>query len=294
MNTGTHYMQTSTRNLKSMLSASLGWLALLLLALSPAVSHAQNGTWNNAAGGSWANAANWSGSVIASGSGNTADFSELTLGVAPFVTLDGALTIGNLLFGDQGNAYGWTLNPGSGGPLTLAGGTPTITVNNQTATVAPGLAGSAGLTKAGNGTLLLGGTNSYLGTTTVSAGTLQMPAAAVSAATVPTPLVFMSFNNTNAAGTTVNNDGSGGAAMNGGIIGTAAIVGGGRLGGNALSIPATVNAGYVEITNSVVLFSGSTAWTVGMWIKTTTAGGVYLYQGNGSWNNTGGANTIST
>jgi len=152
MNTTPHY----TKNTKF---AQSRWLALLLatvLAPMPSV-FAANGTWTNSVGGSWATAANWTNSVIAAGSGNTADFSELSLGTAPTVTLDGAQTIGNMIFGDQGNTYGWTLNTGTGGPLTLAGGTPTITVNNQTTTVGVGLAGSAGLVKAGSGTLVLSG-----------------------------------------------------------------------------------------------------------------------------------------
>ena len=47
----------------------------------------------------------------------------------------------------------------SGGALTLDGTTPTIT-NAATATINSNLVGSAGLTKSGNGTLVLGGTNS--------------------------------------------------------------------------------------------------------------------------------------
>ena len=111
--------------------------------------------------------------------------------------------------------------------------------------------------------------------------TSKLPTPVVNASTVPTPLLYLSFDNV--SGSIVNNDGSGGSVMNGTLTGTASIVSGGRLGGNCLSIPATLNAGYVAITNSVVLFSGSTAWTVALWMKTTAAGGVYLYQGNGAW-----------
>lgn len=133
--------------------------------------HAASGTWSDLNGGSWANSANWSGGTIATGSGNTADFSTLTLGSSPTLTLDGAQTIGNLKFGDVGNAYGWTLNTGSGGPLTLAG-TPVIIVSNQTTTVGLVLAGTVGLGKGGLGTLVLTGANTYTGTTTVTNGTV--------------------------------------------------------------------------------------------------------------------------
>ena len=87
------------------------------------------------------------------------------------MTLDGAQTIGNLRFGDAGNAYGWTLNTGSAGPLTLAG-TPVIIVSNQTTTIGLVLAGTVGLGKGGPGTLVLTGANTYTGTTTITNGTV--------------------------------------------------------------------------------------------------------------------------
>ena len=90
------------------------------------------------------------------------------------MTLDGSYTIGNIVFGDQGNAHNWTLSPGSGGTLTcmVSNGMPTITVINQTATIAAVLGGSLGLAKAGSGTLVLTAANSYTGPTLVSGGTL--------------------------------------------------------------------------------------------------------------------------
>jgi autotransporter-associated beta strand protein len=265
-------------------------MGLALLA-STLISRAASGTWITDASGVWSAPANWLNGTIAGGTDATADFSTINITADRTVTLDSAQSAGALLFGDTSGGQNWFLNASGGSVLTLAvsSGSPTITVAN-TATINAPLAGTAGLTKTGNGTLVLGGTNNYSGTTTISTGTLKLPAPVVNASTVPTPLLYMSFDNV--SGSTVNNDGSGGAAMSGTLTGSATIVSGGRLGGNALSIPATVNAGYVLITNSVVPFSGSSAWTVAMWIKTTTAGGVYLYQGNGAWNNTGGANTV--
>jgi autotransporter-associated beta strand protein len=132
--------------------------------------------WTNLAGGSWPTNSNWSGNIAGTGSGNTADFSTLTLGSAPTVTLDGARTIGNLIFGDVGNAYGWILTNGTGGPLTLDAGTntPDILVSNQTTTISATLAGTNGLTKTGNGTLVLSAANTYTGGTTINAGIVKM------------------------------------------------------------------------------------------------------------------------
>ena len=147
-------------------------LIAVVLGVSARSVSAASGTWTNLAGGSWTNNANWGGGVIATGNGNTANFSTLTLGTAPMVTLDGAQTIGNLSFGDVGNTYGWTLNTGSAGPLTLAvsSGSPVITVSNQATTIGLVLAGTAGLIKQGAGTLVLTNANTYTGTTLVSNG----------------------------------------------------------------------------------------------------------------------------
>ena len=135
-------------------------------------------TWTNVLGGSWAAGANWDGGTIASGSGNTADFSTLILGGSWVATLDGARTIGNLIFGDQGNTYNWTVGTGSGGPLTLAvsSASPTIMAKNGTTTISPVLAGSAGMTKTGAGILSLASEDTYSGLTVISNGVLQLSA----------------------------------------------------------------------------------------------------------------------
>lgn len=63
----------------------------------------------------------------------------------------------------------------AGNTLTLAGTTPTITVNNTRhhQVILSPIAGSAGLTKEGAGTLVLRGANVYTGGTTVNSGTLS-------------------------------------------------------------------------------------------------------------------------
>jgi autotransporter-associated beta strand protein len=135
-------------------------------------------TWTGSFGGSWTIASYWSNNVIAGGAGVTADFSQLTMSSDQVVSLDGARTIGHLIFGDAGGAYNWQLDTGSGGPLALDAGAnpPTISVLTNTATLSVVLDGSSGLTKIGNGTLSLTANESYTGGTVVEAGTLSVGA----------------------------------------------------------------------------------------------------------------------
>lgn len=104
----------------------------------------------------WNNAAN-----------NTAVFGNAN-GAAGTVTLGTGITVGGLTFNAAGSGN-YTL---SGTTIILAGSTPTITTNVN-ATINSGITGSAGLTKSGTGTLVLGGTNTYSGGTVINAGTLS-------------------------------------------------------------------------------------------------------------------------
>lgn len=161
-----------------------------------------NGAWTQIAAGdasgTWSNAdtANWSAGAVADGSGFTADFSTLDITAvtaASSITLGEPRTIGNLIFGDTDNTTvsRWILAAAGGNGLTLAGTTPTITVNNlgngsitnSTVTISAVISGGSGLTKDGTGTvasqstfgkgvLLLSGANDYTGGTTISSGAL--------------------------------------------------------------------------------------------------------------------------
>ena len=162
------------------LTALLAVVAFLSLSLDcPAASS----TWTNLLGGSWTNVLSWTNNVIATGSGNTGDFSQLSLGAARTVSLDGAQTIGNLIFGDLGNTYGWTLNASATNAtlpaaniltLSVVSGSPVITVNGQTNSIGLVVAGSQGMTKAGPGTLSLNAVNTYSGLTLVNGGVLVL------------------------------------------------------------------------------------------------------------------------
>jgi len=140
-----------------------------------------NGTYN--ASGSWSVPQHWNPLGPANGTGNIADFSQVTSydSSADTVTLDGTYTIGTLHFGDAAGAnHSWNLNTGSGGPLTLSAssGIPNIIVDNsQAATINAVLAGT-GFTKNGNGTLTLAcsTSNTFTGQTMVLSGSLVLDA----------------------------------------------------------------------------------------------------------------------
>jgi autotransporter-associated beta strand protein len=119
------------------------------------------GTWNTTTP-LWFNGATfqtWS---------NAALDNAVFAGTAGTVTLGAAITAHNLTF----NTSGYIV---TGNTLTLGGASPTIgVVSGGTATIASVIAGTAGLTQAGPGALILTGANTYIGGTTISAGTLQI------------------------------------------------------------------------------------------------------------------------
>jgi autotransporter-associated beta strand protein len=157
--------------------AALSWrVCFALLPLQSVV--AQSGVWNNPGGGSWSSQSNWSGSQVAGGIQADADFSSIDLASDATVTLNGARTVGNLLFGDSGPSHDWSLRKGTSGGLTLdvTSGNPVISVINRTVTIGVDLFGSDGLTKEGTGTLHLTGVNTYSGPTRINAGVLRLSA----------------------------------------------------------------------------------------------------------------------
>lgn len=147
----------------------------IVLAASP-LAHAANGTWTQlTTGGLWSNGGNWSGGTIADGSGFTANFSTLNLTANNTVKMDGSRTLTALTFQDTTTPFfRWTLdnNGNAANILTLAGTNPSITVGaSTTATISAVIAGSTNWSKAGNGTLILTGTNTTTGNVSVGGGT---------------------------------------------------------------------------------------------------------------------------
>jgi autotransporter-associated beta strand protein len=233
-------------------------------AVASATYSTQSGAdWINLAGGSWSTGSDWTNGVIPNQIGATADFSTLTLPTNLFVTLDGVWTVGNMIFGDRGNTWGWEIDLGNGEPMILAGANPTITVSNQTATITAGIGGINGLTKNGNGALALTFVNTYTGGTVVNAGTLFA----------------------NAANSATGAVGNGNVTVNSGgtitVGGDNSLVGYGTSGSKTVTINA---GGRISNTNALDIGKGSTCHLNALVMNggTLSANIAHLYYGN--WN----------
>ena len=181
------------------------------------------------------------------------------------VTLNGsAPSLNSITFNNTGS---YTIAPGSGGNITLAGTTPSITANGEHAISAPitlaanasmnvtggnltvsGVIGETGgahsLTKDGGGTLALTGSNTYTGPTNVTAGTLLANNTSGSATG--------SGNVTVASGATLGGSGT--------ISGATTIQSGGTLapGTGAMTSNATSSPAVVTFSRGLTLETGST------------------------------------
>jgi autotransporter-associated beta strand protein len=211
---------------------------ILLLILSAGTVAAQDGYWINTSGGSWASAANWdSADGIAAGADSTAYFGfvrEATVGASASFTLDGAQTVGNLVFTTQGGPASWSFNAGAGGSLTLDStfGPSEVTVTSPSLQVVLDamVAGAGGVEKDGAGTLVLAAQNTYTGQTLVKGGGLNVTGT-------------VGVGGVNVANATLSGTGV--------IMGPVVIQSGGTLSlGNS--------GGPLTINNSLVLLPGST------------------------------------
>ena len=107
-----------------------------------------------------------------------ATISSLTVNDSVAVTITGSHTLSI----NGTGATGISINSGAGLTtidcnLVLSGSSQTIAVANTAGLLINGsVGGTIGLTKTGSGTLILAGTNTYTGTTTINAGTLSAAA----------------------------------------------------------------------------------------------------------------------
>ena len=202
--------------------------------------------------GSWATAANWSPAGPANGTGNVANFTR-DINATSTVTLDGARTIGTLIFGDGTTGAGtndWVLNTGTGGPLTLdvATGNANIQVLNRVATIGAVLAGNDGVSVSNGGgpggTLILGAANTFTGGLNIAGTIVQL-------------------NNNTAAGNnqiTINpSTAVGRLAVNGGVTIANAVSFGNTTGVAGFGVLQQVGTGLATINGPINITGGPSA-----------------------------------
>ncbi len=157
-----------------------------------------NGQWNHNGSGTWSGTANWTGGKVPGAPQDTADFGSAVTSSTATVTLDNVVSLASFAFSASGGKS-YLFNPSyacalilsnTAGPATISdgGGNNTIAVpitlgSNLSVSASPGSAltiagaisesgGSHSLTLSGGGELILSGSNSYTGGTTVDAGAL--------------------------------------------------------------------------------------------------------------------------
>lgn len=215
-----------------------------------------------------------------------------------------ALTVSNALTMSGGSpTFTGTNDMTFSGASQMAGSNRTVTVSGGTLTLSGGLgqdASARGLTKAGSGTLVLSGASSYTGTTTISAGSLQISG---TAGTLGSGAVSnsanLTFNRSNSidvgnsiGGTgTVSQTGGGTTTLSGisTYSGSTSVSAGtllvtGTLGNTATSVTGGTLGGNGTVGGSVSIGSGGTlsvgATTANSSIGTLKLGGLAM---NGLW-----------
>jgi fibronectin-binding autotransporter adhesin len=151
--------------------ALLVLITILADLLQLSIVHAVTLTWPKTSGTWDTTSLNWTGVSglttwpIASSGTDTAVFGS----PGGTVTLSGTITADALTF----NASGYTITGGTS--LLLDGGTPTITTGSGiTATINSVISGTAGFTKTGAGTLVLGGASTETGAVAINQGVVQL------------------------------------------------------------------------------------------------------------------------
>ncbi|WGT61328.1 autotransporter outer membrane beta-barrel domain-containing protein [Variovorax paradoxus] len=231
-----------------------------------------NAFWNTNATGTGGTASAWNNSNVDS---------AVFAGTAGTVSLGVPVTAGNLNF----NVTGYTL---AGSTLTLAG-TPTLTTGlNVTATISSAIAGTAGVIKAGAGTLTLSGANTFSGGITVNAGILSVNGdAALGAASNGIVMAggtqLVANTGTVLPASRVVTLASGNVTVNGSRLGAARYTGAGGLTAIAASMTLSNNANdYTGQTQYLPAGSGTLSFTSIADLGVASALGAPTTVGNGT------------
>jgi autotransporter-associated beta strand protein len=155
--------------------------------LGPYVADATRTWTGGGANGNWSTAANWGGTapvagdslIFPGGAARLANTNNYTAGTTfASITISGtgyALSGNSVALGTAGLTASAT---GSSNivslPLTIAATATFNVATNATLSLTGAVSGGGGLTKSGNGTLVLGAANSYTGASTINAGTVDV------------------------------------------------------------------------------------------------------------------------
>lgn len=210
-------MNPTVKSTRTIIFSALSFLCLAAPAL------AQTNLWTGGGSSSnWSDAGNWTNGVPVSGEtlrfggnagqNNNNDISGLNnLNTITFLTAG---------WNVAGNAVGLTngfTDSGSGGTNIWGldfslGNTATISDASDDLIFSGQISGSGGITKSGNGALILTGANTYTGTTTISAGKLQLGNGGATGSVGSGPINLVGggavVNGTNNVGLAVNQTGS--------------------------------------------------------------------------------------
>ncbi len=233
------------------------------------------------------------GSLVKVGTGT------LTLGGANTYTGGTTVTGGLISFAAAGSFGSGAITLNGGGVQWATGNTAdiaaqlaalgagggTFDTNGNSVTLAGNIGGAGGLTKAGTGTLILGGSNSYSGGTRVSGGTLQGTTASLQGNILNNANVTFSQDSTGTYGGAMAGSGSLTKSGAGTVIlsgsnsytgGTT--VSGGVLQGNSASLQGSI------LNNASVVFNQTGS---GTYAGTMSGSGALTLQGGGVLNMTG-------
>jgi hypothetical protein len=219
-----------------------------------------SGTWSQANGTAWAT----SDADVAGGAWD--ETKTATFGGSE---VSSAVTVSGTVNTTKGIAIASTGYLFSGGTINLGGATTdnnTITVATGSATIQSTLTGNTGMIKAGAGNLVLEGTHTYSGQTTVSGGSLILSSgASLSNTNVVVTNAGLSTGSTASVGGTVT--ANSGAVINAGGTGQAGTLNAGGMSfatGSTLSFDIgadliNLGAGALNVTGGTINFSGSAA-----------------------------------
>ncbi len=154
--------------------------------------------WKLATGGSWNTTTNWQPATIPNTWYYTATFGNTIGSTTATVTLDSSPTVCGLTFSNTGTSSYILARSDSTSTLTLDNGVAPVTLSNTTAsntiavpvvlnsnlaisgttgktlTISGPVSGAAALSFSGGGSLVLSGSNTYTGGTTISGGVVQL------------------------------------------------------------------------------------------------------------------------